>query len=312
MAATLQEQSGPISVVVPVFGDGRALGDLAVRLQRVLEPIAPWELILVNDGSPPPTWEHIRRLASAHASIKGLDLQRNVGQHSALLAGIRVSTGDVVVTMDDDLQHPPESIPVLLRHLHESGSDVVYGAPCTPVHGPGRQFGGGVARRVVAFVSGVPRARMASAFRAFRGTLRARFAEAEGSRPFIDGVLCRVPGKVSAVPVPHEPRRHGRSGYGLFRLVAVAGAMAAAFGISYGRIALLLAAGAAAVAAGAVFWQHPSAHPFIASALAGGAIGLGCLLCGVGVACVLLTARSTANRGSRSYAIRTSINLDLA
>ena len=169
IAAMLREQPGPISVVVPVYGDGRALGDLTTRLQRVLEPIAPWKLILVNDGSPPPAWDRICHLASSHTFVKALDLQRNAGQHSALLAGIRASTGDVVVTMDDDLQHPPEAILDLLRQLHESGDDVVYGTPCEPVRGQRRQFGGSVARWIVAFVSGVPQAQVVSALQSVQG-----------------------------------------------------------------------------------------------------------------------------------------------
>ena len=311
IAATLREQPGPISVVVPVYGDGRALGDLTTRLQRVLEPIAPWELILVNDGSPPPAWDRICHLASSHTFVKALDLQRNAGQHSALLAGIRASTGDVVVTMDDDLQHPPEAILDLLRQLHESGDDVVYGTPCEPVHGQRRQFGGRVARWIVAFVSGVPQAQVVSAFRAFRGTLREAFAVQEGPLVFIDGVLCRVTGKVSAVPVPHEPRRHGRSGYGVRRLIGVAVAMTAAFGIPRARLFLLVAAGGVSVAAGVALWRRSPAPPSIAAVLSGTAIGLGCVLLGAGIAFALLVRGSAVSRRGSGYAVRTSINLEL-
>jgi glycosyltransferase involved in cell wall biosynthesis len=215
--------------VVPVYGDGCALGELATRVRRVLEPIAPWELILVNDGSPPPTWERIQELASTHASIKALDLERNVGQHNALLAGIRASTGAIIVTMDDDLQHPPEAIPILLQQMRDKGDDVVYGRPSEPVHGLRRQLVGSVMRRIVAIVSGIPQADLVSAFRAFDGTVREAFAGPQGRRVFIDGVLCRGPRKIGAVEVRHEPRRHGRSGYGLRRLIGVAGSMTMAF-----------------------------------------------------------------------------------
>lgn len=291
--------------MVPVYGDGRALDDLAARLRHVLDPLAPWELILVNDGSPPPVWERIRGLASSHASIKALDLQRNSGQHNALLAGIRASTGGVVITMDDDLQHPPEAIPVLLQHLRESEDDVVYGTPREGVHGQHRQVGGSVTRRIIALVSGVPQARIVSAFRAFKGTLRTAFADEQAPRVFIDGVLCRPPHKVGAVAVRHEPRRHGRSGYGLRRLIAVAAAMTVAFGIPRARLALLMAAGALSVAVGVTLWRR-------LPVLAGMAIALGCLLLAAALVCVLLLAKhAAASRRGSGYAIRASINLDL-
>jgi undecaprenyl-phosphate 4-deoxy-4-formamido-L-arabinose transferase len=256
-------------------------------------------------------WDSIRHLASFHPAIKALDLERNAGQHSALLAGIRASTGNVVVTMDDDLQHPPEAIPVLLHRLLESEDDVVYGTPCEPVHGQRRQFGGGLTRQIVALVSGVPQARVVSAFRAFKGTLRAAFAEQVGPRVFIDGVLCRGSGKVGAVPVRHEPRRDGRSGYGLRRLIAVAVDMTVAFGVPRPRIILLLTAGGVSVLAGFALWRRPPVHPSIPAVLSGAAICFGCLLAAAGVAGALLPKPSAASRRGRGYAIRTSINLEL-
>lgn len=291
---------------MPVYGDGRALDELAARLRQVLEPLAPWELILVNDGSPPPAWDRLRHLASSHPSIKAIDLQCNAGQHNALLAGIRASTGAVVITMDDDLQHPPEAIPALLQHLRESDDDVVYGTPREGVHGQRRQFGGRIARHVVALASGVPEARLVSAFRAFRGTLRTAFADELGSRVFIDGVLCRAPHKVGAVPVRHEPRRHGRSGYSVRRLMTVAATMTAAFGIPRARLALLIAAGALLVIVGITLWRG-------LPVVAGLAIASGGLLLAAAAGCLLLLAThsAAARRRGSSYAIRASVNLDL-
>lgn len=310
MDATLREQPGPISVVVPVYGDGGCLDDLATRLQDVLAPIAAWELILVNDGSPAPAWDRIRHLASSRTFIKALDLEWNAGQHNALLAGIRASTGEVVVTMDDDLQHPPEAIPVLLRQLQESGDDVVYGTPRDPVQGQRRQLGGSFARRVVALVSGVPQAHLVNPFRAFRGTLRADFAALDGPRVFIDGVLCRASGKVSAVPVRYEWRRHGRSGYGVRRLLAVAAAMTASFGVPRERIVLLLVAGGGLVAGGVAIWRRSPGIPSLAAVVSGTAIGAGCVLLAGGVACVLLVKQSVSNRRRDGYAVRASINVE--
>src|ERR1035441_8046473 len=123
-----------VSVVVPVYGDGSALAELASRTDAVLRGVPEdWELIFVNDGSVGRAWEKIREMAAFSRHVRGIDLVRNFGQHNALLAGIRASRGDVVVTMDDDLQHPPEEIPLLLRDVRE-GADLVYGTPREQAH----------------------------------------------------------------------------------------------------------------------------------------------------------------------------------
>jgi undecaprenyl-phosphate 4-deoxy-4-formamido-L-arabinose transferase len=309
MSTTLREEPGTISVVVPVYGDGRALDDLAARVRNVLAPLGPWELIFVNDGSPPSTWDRIARLAGSCPSIKAIDLQCNAGQHNALLAGIRASTGGTVVTMDDDLQHPPEAVPALLQQLTESGGDLVYGVPSAPVHGHRRSIGGTFTRALVAHASGVRHARVVSAFRAFRGTLRAALASHDARRVFIDGMLCRAATTVGAVPVRHDPRRHGRSGYGLRGLIAVGIAMAAAFGIPRTRVIALCAGGALAMTGAVVIRTSAAAQRPMAGALALAMAGTGGAMLCLGLAFACLARHAAAARRETGYAIRTTINL---
>ena len=98
-----------ISVVVPVYNSELSLPELVKRLQPVLAALArDYELVLVNDGSRDQSWRVIQQLATEHAWVRGIDLMRNYGQHNALLCGIRTARFDILVTMDDDLQHPPE------------------------------------------------------------------------------------------------------------------------------------------------------------------------------------------------------------
>ena len=124
-----------ISVVTPVYNGEASIAELCRRLSEVLPRIATeYEIILVNDGSRDRSWETISELSSRFATVRGLNLMRNYGQHNALLCGIRAAKYDVIVTMDDDLQHPPEEIPRLLEQL-EQGFDVVYGAPKEERHG---------------------------------------------------------------------------------------------------------------------------------------------------------------------------------
>src|SRR6266704_6957779 len=127
-----------ISVVTPVYNGEASVGELCRRLAEVLPRIsAEYEIILVNDGSRDRSWETISELSSRFATVRGLNLMRNYGQHNALLCGIRAAKYDVIVTMDDDLQHPPEEIPRLLAALAQ-GYDVVYGTPEHEQHGVGR------------------------------------------------------------------------------------------------------------------------------------------------------------------------------
>src|SRR6266853_4650773 len=118
-----------ISVVTPVYNGEASIAELCQRLSEVLPRIATeYEIILVNDGSRDRSWEIISDLSSRFATVRGLNLMRNYGQHNALLCGIRAARYEVIVTMDDDLQHLPETMPALLARLSE-GYDVVYGPP---------------------------------------------------------------------------------------------------------------------------------------------------------------------------------------
>src|ERR1043166_5825852 len=124
-----------LSVVVPVYNSEQSLPILCAQLSLVLPQIADrFELILVNDGSSDRSWPTIQDLGQQYPWLRGVNLMRNYGQHNALLCGIREAREDLLVTMDDDLQHPPEQIPVLLGKLAE-GHDVVYGTPTEERHG---------------------------------------------------------------------------------------------------------------------------------------------------------------------------------
>jgi glycosyltransferase involved in cell wall biosynthesis len=130
----VQEIDG-ISVVVPVYNSETTLHALLQRLKLVLGPYGiPYEVILVNDGSRDGSWREIETLALEYPELRGIDLMRNYGQHNALLCGIREAQFGVTVTLDDDLQNPPEEIPHLLAKLDE-GYDVVYGTPAAAQHG---------------------------------------------------------------------------------------------------------------------------------------------------------------------------------
>jgi glycosyltransferase involved in cell wall biosynthesis len=208
-----------LSVVVPVYRSEAILPELVERLESVLDRIAAsYELVLVNDGSPDASWDVICQLAKRHSWIRPINLMRNYGQHNALLCGIRAAAYDVVVTIDDDLQHPPEEIPKLLAVLAQ-GFDVVYGTPEHEEHGLLRDLASLATKMALQNVMGASIARRVSAFRAFRREVAAAFSHYEGSFVSVDVLLTWGTNRFAAVPVAHEPRRHGPSGYTFRKLI---------------------------------------------------------------------------------------------
>lgn len=210
------------TVVVPVFNSEATLPALVDRLAAVLPGVADhFEVILVNDGSRDGSWEAIAERAGKYGWVRGINLMRNYGQHNALLAGIRAARHAVTVTMDDDLQHPPEEIPRLLAQL-EQGSDLVYGMPASSQRGFWRRVSSRLTRLWLHRVLGVAIASRASAFRAFRTVLREGFAHYEGPSVAIDALLAWTTTRTASVRVRHDPRAHGRSQYSWLKLARMA------------------------------------------------------------------------------------------
>ena len=208
-----------LSVVVPVYNSAASLEELVSRLEHVLDRLTGrFELVLVNDGSTDGSWTALQALAQSHPSVRAIHLRRNYGQHNALLCGIRAARYDVVVTMDDDLQNPPEEIPRLLAKLAE-GYDVVYGAPNQRQHGFWRHLASRVTKWVLQGTMGAEVARQVSAFRAFRLPTRDAFASYSAPSVCIDVLLTWGTSRFAAIPVRHAARSGGVSGYNVRRLI---------------------------------------------------------------------------------------------
>jgi glycosyltransferase involved in cell wall biosynthesis len=208
-----------ISVVVPVYNSDSTLPQLVLQLKSVLEPMQrPFELILINDGSRDRSWQTIEQLSSERKWIHGINLLKNFGQHNALLCGIRAAKYDITITMDDDLQNPPEEIPRLVTKLDE-GYDVVYGTPMVRQHGLWRNFAGNITRMALRLVLGADVADKSSAFRAFRTCLRQAFTHFRSPYVSIDVLLTWATTSFASIPVRLEPRKAGISNYTFSKLV---------------------------------------------------------------------------------------------
>lgn len=213
-----------VSVIVPVFNSAASLDELCERIAATMDStstVAAWELILVNDGSPDASWERVVALSGERSEIRGIDLTQNWGQHRALLAGVHAARNEVIVTLDDDLQNPPEEIPKLLDALGPE-AELVYGVPAVSAHPAHRRIGGRTLRAILRVVSGRREALLGSGFRAFSSELGERLPEAGGENFVLDSALRTRTDLVGSVEVRHEPRRVGRSNYTLGMLVRLA------------------------------------------------------------------------------------------
>jgi glycosyltransferase involved in cell wall biosynthesis len=208
-----------LSVVIPVYNSEGSLPELVERLEPVLRAAADeFEVVFVNDGSRDASLSVLTELARRRPWIRPLDLMRNVGQHNALLCGIRAARHGITVTLDDDLQNPPEEISALLQALTDD-VDVVYGAPREEVHGLWRDAASQVTKVVLQGVLGAETARMVGPFRAFRTTIRRAFDDYKGASINIDVVLTWGTTRFAAVRVNHDPRRSGTSNYTFGKLL---------------------------------------------------------------------------------------------
>ncbi|MCC2680660.1 MAG: glycosyl transferase family 2 [Nitrosospira multiformis] len=229
-----------LSVVVPCYRSKAMLPELHRRLTAALAPLTnQFEIIFVEDGGGDNTWEVIETLAAQDGRVRGIKLARNYGQHNALLCGIRAAQGELIITLDDDLQNPPEEIYKLLAALEE-GYDVVYGSPAKETHGLFRALASRVTKLALQGTMGVESASKVSPFRVFRTRLRDAFAEYRSPSVNIEVLLTWGTTRFASVTVPQDERLMGESGYSLKKLIAHAINMMTGFSILPLQVASLL------------------------------------------------------------------------
>ncbi len=220
-----------ISVVIPVYNGEATLTELLARLEQVLRGVSTrFEVVLVNDGSRDHSWDLICKLGEQHDWVHGINLMRNYGQHNALLCGIRAATHPLIVTMDDDLQHPPEEIPKLLRKLDE-GYDVVYGTPEKEQHGLMRVVASRTTKLALQNIMGAEIAHSVSAFRVIRAQVCNAFADYKSPFVSIDVLLTWGTTSFASVPVKHDQRQGGASNYTFRKLLVHALNMMTGFSV---------------------------------------------------------------------------------
>jgi glycosyltransferase involved in cell wall biosynthesis len=208
-----------ISAVVPVYRSAGSLDELHRRLSDSLSSVAAeYEIILVEDAGGDDSWSRIETISALDPHVRGARMSRNYGQHNALLCGIRMAQFDLIATLDDDLQNPPEEIGALVAAMR-TDVDVVYGTPETEQHGFLRDQASRLTKIALQGAMGAETARHVSTFRLFRTGIRDAFAAYGGPYVSIDVLLTWGTTRFTFVTVRHDPRKVGDSTYTLRKLI---------------------------------------------------------------------------------------------
>jgi glycosyltransferase involved in cell wall biosynthesis len=242
-----------LSIVIPVYRGAATVGVLVHALAQ-LRPAGGLEVILVNDGSPDNSAEVCRELVrTGTIPIVYVEHARNFGEHNAVMTGLRHAHGGYVITMDDDLQNPPEEVTRLYDHARLGGWDVVYTRYAEKRHSAWRNLGSRFANRVADWLLDKPRGLYLSSFRCMSAVVVRSVTRYRGPYPYVDGLIMQVTQHIDSIKVVHLPRADGRSNYNLRRLVRLWLNLATSFSLAPLRLAIFAGVAMAALGmAGAV------------------------------------------------------------
>lgn len=208
-----------ISVVIPVYNSASSLQELCTRLTALLVIMAKeYEIILIDDGSQDKSVQQIKEILAKYKEVKLICLESNFGQQNAIMCGFRHAKGDYVITMDDDLQNPPEEIETLMKEL-EKGYDVVYGIPRVKQHSGARNLGSLMANFLFDVVCDKPRGVRVSSFRVLKRDIVEAVIEEKSSFVYISAATLKYTKNIGNVTVQHEARKHGNSNYNILKLL---------------------------------------------------------------------------------------------
>ena len=211
-----------ISVVIPAYNEEENIPVLYERLKGVLDSIGEdYEIVFVDDGSYDRTPEVLKEIAEKDKKVKVIRFKRNYGQTAAMYAGFEYAEGDVIITMDADLQNDPEDIPRLLEKMRE-GYDIVSGwrrdrkDPFLS-----RKLPSKIANWIISKVTGVELHDYGCTLKAYRADIAKRYRLYGDMHRFLPALAKRFGARVTEIPVRHHPRLYGRSKYGIGRTVRV-------------------------------------------------------------------------------------------
>lgn len=210
-----------ISVVIPCYGSERTIEPVVEEIERTIrQRETEYEIILVNDCSPDNVWEKIVFLSQKYESVKGICFAKNFGQHSALMAGYRESSGDIVISMDDDGQTPADELYKLVDQV-EAGYDVVYATYEDKKHSVFRNFGSKLNDFMCDILLGKPKGLMVTSYFAAKRFIIDEICRYQNSYTYVIGLIFRSTKNIGTVPVQHRARTEGDSGYTFGKLIGL-------------------------------------------------------------------------------------------
>jgi len=254
-----------LSIVIPVYNGASSIAELIGALEEISIE-GGHEIVLVNDGSPDNSLEVCTALIdTARVPTTLVSLARNYGEHNAVMAGLRHASGAHVITMDDDLQNPPQEVVRLLTFAQHSGKEVIYTYYDDKRHAAWRNLGSRFTNRVADFVLEKPRGLYLSSFRCMSAFVVREIIRYQGPFPYVDGLILQVTSDIDRLLVRHLPRAAGRSNYTLRRLLRLWMSMFVNFSVMPLRISTLTgfalsalgALGGAIVVAEVLFSSQP-------------------------------------------------------
>jgi glycosyltransferase involved in cell wall biosynthesis len=217
----MNESKMGYSIVIPVYNSENTLDELFERSKTVFKSITEnYEIIFVDDCSNDASWGKMKNLREKDKRVKIIQLLRNFGQHNATMCGFNFCKGNYVITMDDDLQHPPEEIPKLIGRINE-GFLVVFGEYKIKKHSKFENFLSKIYQILMHRILKIPKDIYISSFGIYKSEVIENAIQIKSSYPFLPALICRSTpvNKIANVGVIHKERKVGKSGYNVFKMV---------------------------------------------------------------------------------------------
>ncbi len=228
-----------LSIVIPVYKSQNILPKLVLELQKNINFVKDWELVLVNDSSPDESWEVIKELSCEYKFIKGINLRKNAGQHNAIMAGLNYANGEVIVMMDDDLQHSPTYIKNLYDEI-KKGFDVCYTNFENKQHQNWKILGSKFNDLVANILLKKPKNLYLSSFKSISKDIKDEIIKYDGPYPYVDGLIVLTTNNISTIKIKHYARIDGEGNYNLIKSTSLWLKMATSFSILPLRIATMM------------------------------------------------------------------------